>query len=112
MFIFTYGTLKCGFPLNDYLRDQKFIGEAETEPGYILYSLGWFPGMVKSGKKSVKGELWEVFNIEVIDKAEGPFFRRTLIKLKPPYENESIEAYLYLGETIGKKCQFWRNDNV
>ena len=109
MHLYVYGTLKSGFALNRYLKDQKFIGEASTIPGYILYDLGWFPGMKKKGNQSVRGELWEVDNFDRLDIVEGSAFRRSPIKLQSPYENIDAQTYLYTGRDV-KDCDtslFW-----
>jgi gamma-glutamylcyclotransferase (GGCT)/AIG2-like uncharacterized protein YtfP len=111
MHLYVYGTLKTGFALNGYLKDQKFIGEATTVPGYILYDLGWFPGMKKKGNQSVRGELWEVDNFDRLDMVEGSAFQRESIKLQFPYENIDAQTYLYIGRE--KNCTtslFWEKN--
>ena len=42
--------------------DQTFLGPARTAPGFTLYSLGEYPGLVVDGpdREGVVGELWAV----------------------------------------------------
>jgi gamma-glutamylcyclotransferase (GGCT)/AIG2-like uncharacterized protein YtfP len=139
MFLFVYGSLKRNFPLSVHMQRHKFIGEALTIPGYILYDLGWYPGMKingqyccdncgneeipgmrgevhcwKCGKGTmawvpqgqVKGELWEVDDFSHLDQVEGPYFRRTEIKLQIP-QKEEVQTYLYGGKAQGQTCFSW-----
>lgn len=119
MLLFIYGSLKRGFPLHIHMQRHKFIGEALTVPGYILYDLGWYPGMKINGEYcrsqgdvvwvpqgQVKGELWEVDDFSHLDQVEGPYFRRTEIKLQTP-QKEEVQTYLYGGKTQGQTCFSW-----
>ena len=60
--IFVYGTLMRGGQNHHYLAQQQFIGPARTRPGFTLYSLGEYPGMVASTDQqhAVDGEIWSV----------------------------------------------------
>ena len=58
--IFVYGTLLRGESNHDLLRGARFVGEAQTQPGFELYDLGGYPGMVRGGDGVVLGELWDV----------------------------------------------------
>ena len=61
--LFVYGTLRKGdsrsFFLND-VEQAKFLREAKTKPLYTLVNVGMFPALIKQGKTSVVGELWEI----------------------------------------------------
>lgn len=60
--LFVYGTLKRGGANHGWLEGQAFLGEARTSPGFTLYSLGEYPGLVAdpSDREGVSGELWLV----------------------------------------------------
>jgi gamma-glutamylcyclotransferase (GGCT)/AIG2-like uncharacterized protein YtfP len=60
--IFVYGTLKRACSNHHYLGDQEFVGAARTAPGFCLYALDGFPGMVAKpdDRDGVVGEIWSV----------------------------------------------------
>ena len=65
--VFVYGTLKRGQCLHHVLADQEFLGRAQTEPVYVMVSLGDFPGLVlpeafadEVEGVSIEGELYRV----------------------------------------------------
>ena len=60
--IFVYGTLKRGGTNHLFLQGQHYLGAARTVAGYVLYSLGDYPGMVRApgDTQGVTGELWAV----------------------------------------------------
>ena len=101
--VFVYGTLKRKGSNHRYLAGQQFVGESRTVPGYTLYSLGDYPGMVRSpdDQAGVMGEVW---NVEApclarLDKLEGVdegLYARVALKLAPPFADQPIETYLYL----------------
>ena len=68
--IFVYGTLMSKMANNKYLQNSKYLGTQEIE-GFIMYDLGYFPGIVK-GTGKVKGEIYEIDNtlLEKLDKLE------------------------------------------
>lgn len=101
--IFVYGTLKRRGSNHRFLAGQQFMGEARTVSGYVLYSLGDYPGMVRSSDLAhfVTGEVWQVdpAGVAKLDKLEGTLeglYERVGISLEPPFERSSIETYLYL----------------
>lgn len=73
--VFVYGSLKRGYALHQLLCDQKFLGEAITQPFYKLYDCGEYPGLVKVAADgvSVKGELYLVApaRLAQLDEVEG-----------------------------------------
>ncbi len=100
--LFVYGTLKRGGSNRRQLDGQRFLGEAHTPPGYTLYSLGDYPGLVPEAddRHGVKGELWEVDDATVarLDEFEGVpegLFRRESIPLVPPHARIHVEAFVY-----------------
>ncbi len=107
--IFVYGTLKRHGSNHRFLVGQQFVGEARTAPGYVLYSLDDYPGMVRSSDPAhfVTGEVWQVdpAALAKLDKLEGTdegLYERVGIKLEPPFVDQSVETYLYLRNLSGR----------
>ncbi|MEO6994835.1 MAG: gamma-glutamylcyclotransferase family protein [Lacunisphaera sp.] len=101
--IFVYGTLKRHGSNHRSLAGQQFVGEARTVFGYVLYSLGDYPGMVRSSDPAhfVTGEVWQVdpAGMAKLDQLEGTsegLYERVGIGLETPFERLSVETYLYL----------------
>jgi gamma-glutamylaminecyclotransferase len=106
--IFVYGSLKRGGSNHRYLAGQKFLGETRTAPGYTLYSLGDYPGMVPSTVASddVTGELWAIdavclAKLDVLEGLAEGLYARVSIELTPPFAGQSAETYLYLRSLAG-----------
>lgn len=80
MYLLVYGTLKRGFHNHRLMEGAEYIGESNV-PGYIMYSLGGFPGVVH-GKGHITGELYKITkdHLPRLDRLEG--FDE---KLKPEY---------------------------
>lgn len=101
--VFVYGTLKRGGSNHLFLAGQHFVGEARTIPGFTLYSLGDYPGMVRApgDTAGVTGELWsvddaclaELDRLEGLD--EGLYERVDVLLASNPYA-DSAQTYLYL----------------
>ncbi len=107
--VFVYGTLKRGGENQSFLAGQEFLGNARTPPGFTLYSLGDYPGMVRSpeDKEGVTGELWSVDAdcLARLDELEGVnegLYERVTITLAPPHDSLPAETYLYLRDL--KSC--------
>jgi gamma-glutamylcyclotransferase (GGCT)/AIG2-like uncharacterized protein YtfP len=107
--VFVYGTLKRGGRNHQYLAGQQFLGEAHTAPGYTLYSLGEFPGMVRAtgAGQHVTGEVWAVDDacLRELDALEGVaegLYERVLVALAPPFGDQRTETYLYLRSLAGR----------
>lgn len=107
--VFVYGTLKRGCCNHHYLTGQRFLGEARTAPGFILYSLGAYPGMVHSGDptRQVTGEIWSVTELCLaqLDQLEGvgeQLYERVPISLAPPFDQTAAETYVYLQGIAGR----------
>lgn len=101
--VFVYGTLKRGGDNHHYLAYQQFLGAAHTPPGYTLYSLGDYPGMVRAegDTAGVAGELWAVDEacLKQLDLLEGVnegLYERVSITLATPIDGQPVETYLYL----------------
>ena len=115
--VFVYGTLKHGCCNHHYLTGQQFLGEARTAPGFTLYSMGDYPGMVRSTDSShdATGEVWEVDAVclgklnELEGLSEG-LYERALIPLAPPFADQPVVTYLFLRSVEGRPAlgSVWR----
>ena len=101
--VFVYGTLKRGGGNHAFLVRQRFLGEARTAPGFTLYSLGDFPGLVRApgDTAGVTGELWMVDDtcLAELDRLEGldeGLYERCDVLLAPNPLAGSAQTYLYL----------------
>lgn len=100
--VFVYGTLKRGGSNHAFLAGQRFVGEARTVPGFTLYSLGDYPGMVRAPGDTVgvTGELWSVDDacLTELDRLEGldeGLYERIDVVLVPNPLPGSAQTYLY-----------------
>ena len=104
MLVFVYGTLKTGHRLHGHLAGGTFLGDAITEPGYRLFKLGWYPGLVEwQSGVAVRGEVWEVSDqtLAVLDDVEGVdsgLYERRVVRLAGSFKQSTVETYLYLGD--------------
>ncbi|MBX7121824.1 MAG: gamma-glutamylcyclotransferase [Opitutaceae bacterium] len=106
--LFVYGTLKRGCRSHPLIANQVYIGETRTVPGFRLFHLGQYPGMVRSpdSSSSVSGELYLIDGacLQALDAFEGipeGLYSREWIELAPP--SEAAFAYLYLLTTEGRQ---------
>jgi gamma-glutamylaminecyclotransferase len=106
--IFVYGTLKRGGSNQHYLAGQKFIGVARTAPGFRLFNLGQYPGMVPfaDDHDGVSGEVWSVEAdcLEHLDLLEGVkegLYRREPVPLLPPFADRKVDGYIYARSVEG-----------
>ena len=108
--LFVYGTLKRGGSNHAFLSSQAFLSVARTSPGFTLFSLGAYPGMIPSpdDREGVLGELWAVDDacLAQLDKLEGlaeGLYCRAAIPLAPPPSNGTpVETYFYLRDLTGR----------
>lgn len=108
-FVFVYGTLKRHGANHRFLTGQKFLGAARTAPGYRLFDLGDYPGMVArpDDRDGVAGEVWSVDAacLARLDKLEGlaaGLYRRAPVPLLPPFADYSVETYFYARSVEGR----------
>lgn len=99
--LFVYGSLKRGFSNHDFLRGQRFLGEARTIPAYRMYDYGGYPGVVpaESGGYPLEGELWRIdeaclANIDQLEGIDEGLYARATAKLAPPHE-QLLDVILY-----------------
>jgi gamma-glutamylcyclotransferase (GGCT)/AIG2-like uncharacterized protein YtfP len=107
--LFVYGTLKRGCSNHHHLAGQQFVGAARTTPGYRLYDLGGYPGIVAQpdDREGVIGEVWTVDDeaLHALDEFEGVhegLYRREPIPLSAPFHGQKIDAYIPALPTIGR----------
>lgn len=85
-----YGSLRQGHGNNRLLADAEFMGKQWIGPGYRMYSLGGFPGVVREpGEGMVKIEVYKVNKdiLERLDHLEG-------------FHSEGYKGNFYNRETI------------
>lgn len=107
--VFVYGTLKRGGSNHRFLAGQQFVAEARTVPGYTLYALDGYPGMVPAptAPHGVTGELWSVdeaclARLDALEGVSENLYRRAPIPLAAPHAQLSAETYLYARPTAGR----------
>lgn len=100
--VFVYGTLKRGFSNAHYLNGQSLVGPAHTSPGFRLYRITDYPGMVAdtTDTEGITGEVWEVDGpcLRRLDTLEGlkeGLYTREPITLQPPFDDRIVHTYLY-----------------
>jgi gamma-glutamylcyclotransferase (GGCT)/AIG2-like uncharacterized protein YtfP len=107
--LFVYGTLKRGGSNHAFLAGQRFLGAARTAPGFTLFSLGSYPGLVAAPDDSagVTGELWSVDDaclarLDVLEGLAEGLYRRGEIALSAPVEVARAATYFYLRDVQGQ----------
>jgi gamma-glutamylaminecyclotransferase len=108
--LFVYGSLKRGCHNHRQLAGQKFLGRARTAPGFRLYDLGDYPGMVcrADDLEGVEGEVWSIDaeRLQSLDAfegvADGPY-RRAQVPLVAPFDHHFVEAYIYVHSVAGRR---------
>ena len=103
-YLFVYGTLKGGQRNHPLLDGQPFVGEAVTEPRFLLYDCGSYPCLVEVAENgvSVHGEVYLVDaatmqRLDALEEIPHLYERRTicLSGFGPP-----VAVYLYRQDTI------------
>jgi gamma-glutamylaminecyclotransferase len=116
--LFVYGTLKRGGLNHHHLAAQTFHGPAHTAPGFTLFSLGVYPGLVAAptDDHGVTGELWSVdpaclARLDVLEGLNEGLYRRAPIALIHPIARNQVaaspaissaETYFYLRDLSGR----------
>ena len=115
--VFVYGTLKRGGSNHASLAGQAFVGTARTAPGFRLYALDGYPGMIRlpADRDGVHGEVWSVDGeaLAELDRLEGldeGLYRREAVPLLAPFSGQTVEAYLYARSVAGRRDlgSIWR----
>lgn len=114
--VFVYGTLKHRGSNHAQIADQRFLGHARLAPGFTLYSLDEYPGLIadSADRTGVSGELWAVdaaalARLDAFEGVEEGLYARVPAPLSAwPYGLSPAEAgaawmYLYLGDVSGRR---------
>lgn len=108
--VFVYGTLKRGGSNHHFLARQHYLADARTAPGYRLYDLDGYPGMVadSTDTEGVTGEIWTVDPgcLALLDELEGldqGLYRREVVPLQPPNAGRAAQAYVYARSIAGRR---------
>ena len=109
--LFVYGTLKRGGSNHHFLNGQKFVADARTAPGFRLYALDGFPGLVAQpdDRAGVTGEVWSVtsaalVHLDALEGLDAGLYRREPIPLLAPFAAQRVEAYLYARSIAGRRA--------
>ena len=116
--LFVYGTLKRGGSNHHHLSGQTLLGPARTAPGFTLFSLGTYPGLVAAptDTRGVTGELWSVdaaclARLDVLEGLAEGLYRRAPIALSQACAGthaatspaiSAAETYFYLRDISGR----------
>lgn len=107
-FLFVYGTLQRGCRNHRHLAAGHFLGDARTGPGWTLYDLGGFPGLVAAPGESsrVYGELWEVgpdtlARLDLLENVPAGVYTRDPVPLEPPAP-VAVDTYVYRFGVTGR----------
>ena len=97
--VFVYGTLMKGKSASHTMEDADFLGTAEL-PGYAMYDLGWYPGILEREGSSVHGEVYLVSEemLKTMDhyEGEGFLYMRRTVPVIGVDGYEEAQAYVYL----------------
>lgn len=72
--VFVYGTLKKGegnHRLMSMSEGVLLYSPAESYPNYTMYDLGGFPAVVHGGTSCIRGEVYKVKTLDLLDDLEG-----------------------------------------
>lgn len=97
--IFTYGTLKRGYPLNSWLSDSEFVQE-DTLKGR-MYDLGPYPVFFQvdeSEQKEITGEVFDMplDSFKSLERMEGNVGYKT--KVMTTGKGEEVHVFVHTAE--------------
>jgi gamma-glutamylcyclotransferase (GGCT)/AIG2-like uncharacterized protein YtfP/predicted transcriptional regulator len=96
--LFVYGTLMRSNSNQELLENSEFRGTGIL-PGYALYDLGRYPGIIEDEEAQVKGEIFCISQDKLAEidayEAEGYLYKRKKVKVYTK-QGESIEAHAYI----------------
>lgn len=108
-FVFVYGTLKRGGSRHGVVRGSHFCGPAVTFPGFRLYDLGEYPGLIESPSGgAIEGELFKVteetlLRMDAVEGVDLGLYERHSIPLQAPFIDVPAIAYFYRGDVSKKR---------
>jgi gamma-glutamylcyclotransferase (GGCT)/AIG2-like uncharacterized protein YtfP len=100
--VFVYGTLMRGQSAHAYLSDAEYAGEYRL-PGYAMYDLGRYPGIVPKPGQTVYGEVYRVSDrmLREMDRyeGEGSLYHRVRVNAENESGTASVYVYVYAKKT-------------
>lgn len=102
--VFVYGTLMRGQRANHMMAEGVYAGEY-TLPGYAMYDLGRYPGIVPRKGCQVEGEVYFVSEtmLTAMDdyEEEGSLYHRREVTVQSEKGERAAWAYIYAREVSG-----------
>ena len=97
--VFVYGTLMKKGSASRYMREAEFLGEAVL-PGYAMYDLGWYPGILPGEGSVVHGEVYLVSDEMLMRmdhyEGEGFLYMRKAVPVTGIEGCPEAQVYVYL----------------
>jgi gamma-glutamylaminecyclotransferase len=107
--IFVYGTLRRGGANHHYLHGQSRLGAARSGPGYRMYQLDGYPGLVAApdAPGGILGEVWAVTGsclrrLDVLEGLREGLYNRGPVRLEPPFDTDEVLTYFYARDVSGR----------
>ena len=102
--VFVYGTLMQGQRANSMLSGARYAGKFQL-PGFAMYHLGRYPGIVPRAGETVFGELYYV-NREMLSQMdeyeeEGSLYLRRRVRIWGEAGSCEAEVYVYNRDVTG-----------
>jgi gamma-glutamylcyclotransferase (GGCT)/AIG2-like uncharacterized protein YtfP len=108
--LFVYGTLKRGCQNHAQMAGQAYVGEARTVPGFRLFDVGGYPGLVPwpEDRDGVDGEIWNVdasalARLDAFEGVDTGLYVRRPLPLQAPHAHLVVEGYLYPAPVAGRR---------
>lgn len=99
MLVFVYGTLKIGYSNHNRMNEAKgsFVGISKVK-GFGCINTPWFPYAVKSPRREIRGEVFEVpeNNLYILDRLEGYPILYNRVQIETDYGI----AWIYYSENV------------
>ncbi len=106
--LFVYGTLKRGCQNHAQMAGQTYLAEARTLPGFRLFDVGGYPGLVlwPDDLNGVEGELWEVdasalARLDAFEGVDAGLYVRRPLPLQAPHAGLVVQGYVYPSPVAG-----------
>lgn len=109
--VFVYGTLKRGGSNHREMAGQTYVANARTMPGFTLFDVGGYPGLVTWPQDivGVEGEIWTVDDealarLDAFEGVEQGLYERKPIPLQPPFADLRVHGYVYPASVAGRRA--------